>query len=160
MQSTLTEKESKSYSSAGAVAEEVLGAIRTVVAFGGESKEAQRYKERLRPAEINGKKKGLFSGIGGGIMWLIIYCCYALAFWYGIGLILDDRGKDIKEYTPAVLVIVSMTNFQMTKKLIHFFRNNFRFCLVFWPEPKILDYHHLILKPFQRPKELLQQFSL
>lgn len=106
MQSTLTEKELKSYSSAGAVAEEVLGSIRTVVAFGGERKELDRYKDRLSSAEINGRKKGLFSGIGGGIMWFIIYCCYALAFWYGISLILEDRGKDVKDYTPAVLIIV------------------------------------------------------
>jgi ATP-binding cassette subfamily B (MDR/TAP) protein 1 len=35
----------------------------------------------LRPAEVNGKKKGLFSGLGGGIMWVIIYGLYALAFW-------------------------------------------------------------------------------
>ncbi|XP_053662554.1 multidrug resistance protein homolog 49 [Anopheles marshallii] len=106
MQSTLTEKELKSYSSAGAVAEEVLGSIRTVVAFGGEKKELDRYRERLAGAELNGRRKGLFSGIGGGIMWFIIYCCYALAFWYGISLILEDRDKDDKDYTPAVLIIV------------------------------------------------------
>lgn len=106
MQSSLTEKELKSYSSAGSVAEEVLGSIRTVVAFGGETKELDRYQQRLLPAEKNGKKKGVFSGIGGGIMWFIIYCCYALAFWYGISLILADRDNLDKEYTPAVLIIV------------------------------------------------------
>jgi ATP-binding cassette subfamily B (MDR/TAP) protein 1 len=106
VQSSLTEKELKSYSKAGAVAEEVLSSIRTVVAFGGEQKELGRYEDRLIPAEKNGKKKGIFSGFGGGLMWFIIYCCYALAFWYGIGLILDDRDKLDKEYTPAVLVIV------------------------------------------------------
>lgn len=106
MQSSLTEKELKSYSSAGSVAEEVLGNIRTVVAFSGETKELDRYQQRLLPAEMNGKKKGVFSGIGGGIMWFIIYCCYALAFWYGISLILEDRDKLDKEYTPAVLIIV------------------------------------------------------
>ena len=35
-------KELNAYASAGTVAEEVLGAIRTVVAFGGEKKEAER----------------------------------------------------------------------------------------------------------------------
>jgi ATP-binding cassette subfamily B (MDR/TAP) protein 1 len=39
-------------------------------------------------------------------MWFIIYCCYALAFWYGISLILEDRDKIDKDYTPAVLIIV------------------------------------------------------
>jgi ATP-binding cassette subfamily B (MDR/TAP) protein 1 len=65
-----------------------------------------RYQDRLKPAEYNGKKKGLFSGLGGAVMWLIVYCCYALAFWYGISLILDDRDKDDKDYTPAVLIII------------------------------------------------------
>ena len=35
-------QEQKEYASAGAVAEEVLSSIRTVVAFGGEYKEAKR----------------------------------------------------------------------------------------------------------------------
>ncbi|CAG9799211.1 unnamed protein product [Chironomus riparius] len=106
MQSTLTERELKAYSKAGTVAEEVLSSIRTVVAFGGENKELKRFEEKLKPAEMNGKKKGIYSGFGGGIMWLIIYCCYALAFWYGISLILEDRDKIDKDYTPAILIIV------------------------------------------------------
>lgn len=38
-----TKKESEAYAKAGAVAEEDLSAIRTVVVFGGEEKEAIRY---------------------------------------------------------------------------------------------------------------------
>ena len=38
----MTSKELKAYAKAGAVAEEVFGAIRTVVAFGGEEKESNR----------------------------------------------------------------------------------------------------------------------
>lgn len=91
------------------MAEEVLGSIRTVFAFGGEQKEIERYSERLAPATKTGQRKGMYSGIGSGLMWFIIYCTYALAFWYGVGLILDDRDKEIKEYTPAVLIIVSDT---------------------------------------------------
>ena len=37
-----TTKELNAYAKAGAVAEEVLGAVRTVTAFGGQKKEAQR----------------------------------------------------------------------------------------------------------------------
>ena len=40
--SSMTKKELEAYSKAGAVAEEVLGSIRTVVAFGGQNKEVQR----------------------------------------------------------------------------------------------------------------------
>ena len=39
---SFTNKEQKEYASAGAVAEEVLSSIRTVFAFGGESKEFMR----------------------------------------------------------------------------------------------------------------------
>ena len=38
----LTSQEQKQYASAGTVAEEVLSSIRTVIAFGGEKKEAAR----------------------------------------------------------------------------------------------------------------------
>lgn len=39
----LTGRELKAYAKAGAVADEVLSAIRTIAAFGGEDKEADRY---------------------------------------------------------------------------------------------------------------------
>lgn len=106
MQSSLTAQEMVSYGNAGTIAEEVLSSIRTVVAFGGEKKEVDRYKSHLAPTERTGHLKGIYSGLGGGSMWLFIYCCYALAFWYGLELILEDRDKIDKQYTPAVLVVV------------------------------------------------------
>ena len=42
--------EVKAYARAGAIAEEVLGAIRTVVAFGGQNKECERLVSQLCPA--------------------------------------------------------------------------------------------------------------
>lgn len=42
MQSSLTTQELESYGDAGAVVEEVLSSVRTVVAFGGEDKEVAR----------------------------------------------------------------------------------------------------------------------
>ncbi len=41
-QTTLTEKELAAYGKAGAIAEEVLSSIRTVIAFGGQQKEVKR----------------------------------------------------------------------------------------------------------------------
>ncbi|XP_055855395.1 multidrug resistance protein homolog 49 [Episyrphus balteatus] len=106
IQSSLTVKELKAYSIAGNVAEEVFSGIRTVLAFSGERKESARYNKLLHPAENIGKKKGLYSGIGGGVMWFIIYCSYAIAMWYGVQLIIEDRYKEVRNYTPAVLIIV------------------------------------------------------
>lgn len=108
IQTTLTTKELDSYSRAGSVAEEVLRSIRTVVAFGGEEKEFERYSKKLQEAQTVGKRKGMFSGIGEGIGRFFFFAFNALAFWYGVMLILDDRDKpdEEKEYTPAVLMIV------------------------------------------------------
>nr|CAD7595893.1 unnamed protein product [Timema genevievae] len=109
VQSTLTVKELESYGEAGAVVEEVLSSIRTVVAFGGEEKEAERYTKMLGPAQVTGIKRGMFSGLGGGVMWFITYCSYAIAFWYGVELILDSRyiepDSSQEKYTPAILII-------------------------------------------------------
>ena len=44
----LTNEELKSYAKAGKVAEEVIGSIRTVVKFGGETKEAKRFSSIIR----------------------------------------------------------------------------------------------------------------
>lgn len=107
----MTAKELDSYSEAGSVAEEVLRSIRTVVAFGGENKELARYATRLQGAQKAGQRKGAFSGIGEGILQFFLYGCSAIAIWYGVSLILDDRDKpaEEKEYTPAVLMIVSLS---------------------------------------------------
>lgn len=102
----LSKKEMNSYSAAANVAEEVLSGIRTVFAFGGEKVEIERYNNRLINAKKAVKLKGFFSGLGDGIMRFMYYGCYALTYWYGVQLVLGDRDKVDKEYTPAVLMIV------------------------------------------------------
>lgn len=87
VQSSLSAMELAAYGQAGSVAEEVLASIRTVVAFNGEEKEVERYLEKLAPAEKSGIRRSMWSGIGGGVMWLIIYLSYALAFWWGCALL-------------------------------------------------------------------------
>ena len=47
MTSTMAQKELAAYAKAGAVAEEVIGSIRTVAAFGGQNKECERYTGSL-----------------------------------------------------------------------------------------------------------------
>eukprot|EP00731_Ephydatia_muelleri_P030841 Em0022g355a len=84
---SFTFREQKAYASAGAVAEEVLSSIRTVVAFGGEEKEVERYNVVLKKARTEGLKKGLSVSLVAGGMFLILYCMYALGFWYGAVLI-------------------------------------------------------------------------
>ncbi|XP_056156884.1 bile salt export pump-like [Lampris incognitus] len=97
----LTGMELQAYAKAGAVADEVLSSIRTVAAFGGEKKEVDRYDKNLISAQSWGIRKGLIMGFFTGYMWFIIFLCYALAFWYGSGLVVDT-----KEYTPGTLLQV------------------------------------------------------
>uniref|UniRef100_A0A1B6E6B2 ABC-type xenobiotic transporter n=1 Tax=Clastoptera arizonana TaxID=38151 RepID=A0A1B6E6B2_9HEMI len=106
LQSRLTTKEAESYGEAGAVVEEVLSSIRTVSAYSGEEKELKRYEQKMEPARKVAIRSGIYTGLGGGITWLLIYCCYALCFWYGIPLILRDRDNEDKTYTPGVVLII------------------------------------------------------
>lgn len=68
--------------------------------------EINRYNERLENAKKVVKVKGLLTGIEDGVLRFLFLVCSAITFWYGVQLVLDDRDKVDKEYTPAVLMIV------------------------------------------------------
>ncbi|XP_015277731.1 PREDICTED: bile salt export pump [Gekko japonicus] len=97
----LTGRELKAYAKAGAIADEVLSSIRTVAAFGGERKEVERYDKNLVFAQNWGIRKGIIMGFFTGYIWFIIFMCYALAFWYGSKLVLEQQ-----EYSPGTLLQV------------------------------------------------------
>ncbi|XP_059113266.1 multidrug resistance protein 2 isoform X5 [Peromyscus eremicus] len=88
---SFTNKELQAYAKAGAVAEEVLVAIRTVIAFGGQKKELERYDKNLEEAKSVGIKKAITANISIGIAYLLVYASYALAFWYGTSLVLSSE---------------------------------------------------------------------
>ncbi|EDV37529.1 uncharacterized protein Dana_GF13488 [Drosophila ananassae] len=86
--SRLAKKEVNVYAGAAVVAEGALSGIRTVKAFEGEAKETLAYKASVIAAKYLNIKRNMFSGIGFGLLWFFIYSSYALAFWYGVGLVL------------------------------------------------------------------------
>jgi len=96
----------ESYAAAGTVAEEVISAIRTVFAFGGEAKEVERYERNLFPAMRSGIRRNFITGLGNGIMWACVYSGFALGLWYGIKMVLDSRADMTNEYTIGSIVIV------------------------------------------------------
>uniref|UniRef100_A0A7N8Y4L8 ATP-binding cassette, sub-family B (MDR/TAP), member 4 n=1 Tax=Mastacembelus armatus TaxID=205130 RepID=A0A7N8Y4L8_9TELE len=95
-----TSKEQTAYAKAGAVAEEVLSAIRTVFAFSGQEREIKRYQKNLEDAKKMGIKKAISASIALGFSFLMVYLAYTLGFWYGSTLILS------KEYTIGNVLTV------------------------------------------------------
>ncbi|CAG8462314.1 5329_t:CDS:10 [Acaulospora colombiana] len=94
------------YASAGGVAEQAISGIRTVISFGGQDREINRYKAQLEGAYKAGKKKAIVSGIGLGIMMFIMFGSYGLSFWYGSILIVHNEmsGPDVLNVFFAILI--------------------------------------------------------
>ncbi|KAM4636210.1 ATP-dependent translocase ABCB1-like [Discoglossus pictus] len=91
LMASFTTKELKAYSKAGAVAEEILMAIRTVVAFNGQEKASKKYDVNLEDARKVGFNKSVTTNISMGITQCIIFGAYALALWYGTKLTIDEK---------------------------------------------------------------------
>ncbi|XP_053121953.1 ATP-binding cassette sub-family B member 5 isoform X2 [Hemicordylus capensis] len=104
--SSLTTKELKAYAKAGAVAEEILCAIRTVVAFNGQKKALAKSDENLEAAKIVGMKKTITTNASMGVSQFFIYGCYALAFWYGTKLTVDE--PDIYDIGTVLIVFFTV----------------------------------------------------
>lgn len=99
---SLTSKELSAYAKAGAVAEEILVAIRTVVAFNGQQKAVEKYEENLERAKNLGVKKAISTNVSMGLTQFFIFGAYALAFWYGTKLSIDEP----ENYSIGRVIIV------------------------------------------------------
>ncbi|KAH8348664.1 hypothetical protein KR084_009522 [Drosophila pseudotakahashii] len=105
--SRLAKKEVTMYAGAAVVAEGALSGIRTVKAFEGEEKELTAYKESVVAAKLLNIKRNMFSGIGFGMLWFFIYASYALAFWYGVGLVIKGYSDPYYEnYDAGTMITV------------------------------------------------------
>lgn len=106
--SKLSKKELNVYAKAGNIAEEALSGIRTVKTFEGEYKEICAYKSQIVDARKVNIKRNMFSGIGFGLLWFFIYASYALAFWFGVGLVLKNyAGEEAYiNYTPGNMITI------------------------------------------------------
>ncbi|NXA31903.1 MDR1 protein, partial [Eudromia elegans] len=121
--SAFTDKEQAAYAKAGAVAEEVLSSIRTVIAFGGQEKEIKRYHKNLEDAKRIGIRKSITSNISMGVAFLLIYASYALAFWYGTTLILADDYTIGNVLTVFFSVLIGAFSIGQTAPCIEAFAN-------------------------------------
>ncbi|KAI4335102.1 hypothetical protein L6164_013781 [Bauhinia variegata] len=93
------------YSAAATVVEQTIGSIRTVASFTGEKQAITKYNQSLMKAYQNSVQEGLASGFGIGFLFLIIFCSYGLATWYGGKMILEKgyTGGEVVNVIFAVL---------------------------------------------------------
>ncbi|XP_065254509.1 ATP-dependent translocase ABCB1-like [Emys orbicularis] len=88
---SFTTKELTVYARAGAVAEEILTAIRTVVPFNGQMKALAKYDVNLENARKVGVKKSITTYTSLGFTEFILFGAFALAFWYGTKLTVEEK---------------------------------------------------------------------
>ncbi|KAJ8290697.1 hypothetical protein GJAV_G00016440 [Gymnothorax javanicus] len=87
---SLNRKELSAYAKAGAVAEEVLVSIRTVMAFNGQKKAAEKYETNLEDAKKSGIKKAVITKLLLGLSRFCLFGTHTLGFWYGTKLTLEE----------------------------------------------------------------------
>ena len=75
-------------------------------AFNGAQKEHQRYEKNLEHARKSGIKKAMAEGLMMGVLWFMINCSYALAFWYGWTLTKPDAETGKQDYTVGTIILV------------------------------------------------------
>lgn len=97
---------SGAYGRAGKIAEEVLGSIRTVAAFGGQNREVDRYEKELETALKKNTKKAIVAGFSVGVMVFLIFASYSLAFYYGTTLVLNGEiaGQDVLNVIFSLMI--------------------------------------------------------
>jgi ATP-binding cassette subfamily B (MDR/TAP) protein 1 len=102
---SFTVKEQKAYAQAGSIAEEVISCIRTVVAFGGEDKEACRYRTEVDKAKSIGAKKAFSSAVVMFALYLFLYCTYALGFWFS-GYLIREEGASAGDVMTTFFAVI------------------------------------------------------
>jgi ABC-type multidrug transport system fused ATPase/permease subunit len=71
---------------ASSLAGEIFGSIRTVIAFGGESRLGKKYASWVEEARRRGLKIAPLMGVQFSPIFFGIYANFGLTFWYGIKL--------------------------------------------------------------------------
>ncbi|CAN1292999.1 ABC transporter B family member 11 [Linum perenne] len=104
--SRMTASGQQAYADAGTLVEQTIGSIRTVASFTGEKQAVRGYNKFLEVAYKAGVKEGITSGIGIGVVMMIIFSSYALAVWYGGKLILH-RGYSGGQVINVIIAVLT-----------------------------------------------------
>ncbi|MBA0763440.1 hypothetical protein Gotri_012880 [Gossypium trilobum] len=103
--SKMASRGQNAYAKAASVVEQTIGSIRTVASFTGEKQAISNYNKFLGAAYTSGVHEGFAAGLGLGVLFLVIFCSYSLAIWFGARLVLDRgySGGDVINVIFAVL---------------------------------------------------------
>ncbi|KAG0587384.1 hypothetical protein KC19_2G160800 [Ceratodon purpureus] len=102
----LTSQSQQAYAEAGAIADQSIAQVRTVYSFVGEQKATESYSGALHRSLKLGYQTGLAKGLGLGIVYSVMFCCWALLLWYGGELVRNgdaDGGKALSTIFAVVL---------------------------------------------------------
>ncbi|TKW16227.1 hypothetical protein SEVIR_5G286300v4 [Setaria viridis] len=104
--SKISRKGQASYSDAGNVVEQTIGAIKTVISFNGEKQAIALYNKFTHKAYKATVEEGITNGFGRGSVFFVFFASYGLAIWYGGKLIISRgySGGDIVSIVFAVMV--------------------------------------------------------
>ncbi|KAK4441433.1 ABC transporter B family member 11 [Sesamum alatum] len=102
----LTSRGHAAYSEAAVVVEQTISSIRTVASFTGERQAVAKYDKSLYKAYKAAVHEGLAAGLGSGLFFLVFFCSYALAVWFGAKMIIT------KGYTGGVVLNILMAVLQ------------------------------------------------
>ncbi|EQC39771.1 hypothetical protein SDRG_03197 [Saprolegnia diclina VS20] len=87
-----TARSQKVYATAGAVAEETIGAMRTVASLNAEPRAIEKYGENVQKAEDEAVKLATFVAFTSALFIMSMWLTYAVGLWYGGYLVKDQSG--------------------------------------------------------------------
>ena len=82
---------------ASSLAGEIFGSIRTVVAFGGESRLGKKYAGWVEEARRRGLRVAPWIGLQFCPLFFGMYASFGLAFWYGVKLYRQGETSGVKD---------------------------------------------------------------
>ncbi|VFQ97082.1 unnamed protein product [Cuscuta campestris] len=97
LMSKMSSRGQVAYAHAGNIVEQTIRGIKTVAPFTGETRASDKYDDQLQTAYKSMVEQELASGLGLGVMSLVVNSTYALAIWYGSKLIIHNgyTGGDV-----------------------------------------------------------------
>ncbi|KAF4556670.1 Sophorolipid transporter-like protein [Elsinoe fawcettii] len=93
------------HSRAATVAQDALGSIKTIQAFGAQSKVVRWYDDLLQAAHKEGSKKSLIYGVLFSCQTFVVMAGTALAFWQGFRMYQSGEIQDVGTVFTVVLSV-------------------------------------------------------